>query len=279
MLLVPICLAQGMAHAADNGSSPDKSVFNLFNPVPKSLMRELSPDRPDETESPYTVDAGHFQIEMDFANFTYNRAGGQTTRAWNIAPVNLKAGLLNNVDLQFVLDDYLLVHTENRATGAVTHSGFGDFTTRLKINLWGNDGGQTAFGLLPYVKFPTASDNLGNNSVEGGIIFPFAVKLPAEFELGTETSFGIFRDENDNRDHEEFILSATIDHSIIGKLSGYVEFFSNFSTERHSGWIGTLDLGVEYLLTENVQLDCGCNVGLTPAADSAHAFSGITIRF
>jgi hypothetical protein len=242
-------------------------------------MRELEPDRPDETETPHTVDAGHFQLEMDFANFTYNKTDRETTRAWNIAPVNLKAGLLNNVDLQFILDDYLRVRSENRVAGATTQSGFGDFTTRLKINLWGNDGGPTAFGLLPYAKFPTSTDHLGNNAVEGGVIFPFAVKLPADFELGAETAAGIFRNDHDDGHHEEFIASMTVDHAIIGKLSGYVEFFANATTERHSGWIGTVDLGLEYLLTENIQLDCGCNVGVTPAADTALAFSGVTIRF
>ena len=277
--VIPLCFAHGIVHAADTGELADKSAYNLFNPVPVNLMRELAPDRPDETETPHTVDAGHYQLEMDFANFTYNHGARETTRAWNIAPINVKVGLLNNVDLQFVLDDYLHVCTENRGVGATTQSGFGDFTTRLKINLWGNDEGQTAFGLLPYVKFPTSTDRLGNDAVEGGIIFPFAVKLPADFELGAETAAGFFRDGSDNRYHEEFILSATVDHSIVGKLSGYLEFFSHLTTERHSGWIGTVDVGLEYLLTENVQLDCGCNIGVTSAADTAHAFSGVTIRF
>ena len=42
-----------------NSVPPDKSSYNLFNPVPENLMRDLSPDRPDVTESPFTVDAGH----------------------------------------------------------------------------------------------------------------------------------------------------------------------------------------------------------------------------
>jgi hypothetical protein len=33
------------------------------------------------------------------------------------------------------------------------------------------------------------------------------------------------------------------------------------------------------LVTENVQLDCGCNVGVTTAADDVNAFTGITVRF
>lgn len=276
---VPTLLLAGLdTHAATDEPSPDKSGFNLFNPVPSPLLRELAPDRPDETESPYTVDAGHYQVEMDFANFTYNRTDGETTRAWNVAPVNLKAGLLNNVDIQFVLDNYLHVTTDSRATGTTTRSGFGDFTTRLKINLWGNDGGQTAFALLPYIKFPVNTDHLGNNGLEGGIILPFATKLPGDFGLGAETGAGFFRSRN-NDYHEEFVASVTVDHAIVGELSGYVELFGNATTEHHAGWIGTVDFGIEYRVTENIQLDCGCNVGISPAADTAHAFSGITLRF
>ena len=247
-----------------NSVPPDKNSYNLFSPVPEALLRELSPDRPDKTESPYTVDAGHFQLEMDFANYTCNQSDGTTTKSWNVAPFNLKAGLLNNVDVQFVFDNYLRVRTEDRLAGTTTiQSGVGDFTTRLKINLWGDDGGKTAFALLPYVKFPTSMDNLGNNAVEGGVIFPLAVKLPGDFDLGLETAVGFLRDDGDSNYHAEFINSITCDRAIIGKLSGYLEFFSNISAERHAGRVGTVDTGLEYLVTKNIQLDCGCYFGVT----------------
>jgi len=265
--------------SAGSTNAPDKKSYDLFNPTPPALMRELSPDRPDKTESPYTVDAGHYQLEMDFANFTYDHTDGTTTRAWNVAPFNLKAGLLNNVDLQFVFDNYRYVRTSNRTSGATTQSGVGDFSTRLKLNLWGNDGGQTAFALLPYVKFPTSSDNLGNDAIEGGILFPLAVKLPADFDLGLETGVGFLRNGRDHNYHEDFINSITVDHAIIGRLSGYLEFFSDISTERHSAWVGTMDVGLEFLVTENLQLDCGCNLGVTRTADNANLFTGITLRF
>ena len=243
-------------------------------------MRELSPDRPDKTESPYTVDAGHYQLEMDFANYTGNDSGGATTRAWNIAPFNVKAGLLNNVDLQFVFDNYLNVRAKDDATGAsATRSGVGDFSTRLKMNLWGDDGGQTAFALLPFVTFPTATGNLGDGGVEGGVIFPLAVKLPDGFDLGLETAVGCLRDEDDSNHHADFINSITLDHAVFGQLSGYLEFFSDVSTERHAGWVGTVDTGLEFLVTKNMQLDCGCNFGVTQAADNYNPFAGITVRF
>ena len=259
---------------------PDKSGYNLFDPTPLEMMRELSPDRPDKTESPYTVDAGHVQLEMDFANYTQDDSDGVHTRAWNVAPLNLKVGLLNNVDLQFVYDSYLHVRTnDGPAHTTTTQSGAGDFTTRLKINLWGNDGGQTAFGLLPFVKFPTSTDHLGNNAVEGGLILPLAVKLPAGWDMGLETAGGVFRNNADSDYHADIIDSVTFDHAVVGRLSGYIEFFSDVSTERGSGWVGTVDVGLEYATTENVQLDCGCNIGITRAADDVNAFAGITVRF
>jgi hypothetical protein len=241
-------------------------------------MRELQPDRPDETENPHTVDAGHFQLEMDFVNFTYNKSGSATANAWNIAPFNFKLGLLNNVDLQFEYDSYIHVHTRSHGF-ATTQSGFGDFTTRVKINLWGNDGGETAFALLPYVKFPTSTGHIGNGAVEGGIILPLSIELPAGFEFAMEASAGIFQNNSGHGRHAECIGSASLDHAIVGNLSGYVEFFADVSTESPSQWIGTADVGLEYLLTKDVQLDCGCNIGLTSAADTAHPFTGITIRF
>ena len=248
----------------------DKSGYNLFNPTPDDQLRELSPDRPDKTESPYTVDAGHWQLEMDFANFTSDGA----THTWNVAPVNLKVGILNNVDVQFVFDDYVNIHTPHR-----THSGLGDFTLRLKVNVWGDDGGQTAFALLPFMTLPTNSGGVGNDAVEGGIILPLAVKLPGDWDVGMETAVSGDQNSGSSRYHTEVENSITFGHAIAGKLSGYIEFYSSVSTENGAGWVGTVDFGVEYAATENVQFDTGCNLGVTGAADDVNVFSGVTARF
>ena len=52
-----------------NGAPPDKSGYNLFNPVPENLMRELSPDRPDRVaihggRRPLPVGNGFFQFYL-----------------------------------------------------------------------------------------------------------------------------------------------------------------------------------------------------------------------
>jgi hypothetical protein len=266
-----------LVQSGDGSEEPaDKSRYNLFSPTPVSLLRELTTDRPDKTESPYTVDAGHFQVEMDLLSYT--REGEVENFA--IAPTNLKVGLLNNMDLQVIVETYNIERTRDRdARAQETISGFGDLLVRLKMNFWGNDGGDTAFGVMPLVKFPTNQDELGNSAVEGGIIFPLAIGLPGDFGLGAMTEVDFVRNEKNSGYHEEFINSITVGHAIAGELSGYVEFFSAVSTERDAAWAGTFDFGFTYKPAPNVQLDAGLNIGLTRSADDLNPFIGISVRY
>ncbi|MBC8002885.1 MAG: transporter [Opitutaceae bacterium] len=276
-LLMPV----GFAWSAD---APDKSRFTLFNPTPRELMRELSTDRPDKTESPYTVDAGHFQIESDLVSYSrdkHNVARTDTTvESWSVASLNIKAGLLNQTDLQFVVPIWNQVTTKDRPSGTQTrNSGFGDVVLRLKQNLWGNDGGDSALAVMPFVKLPTNQDDLGNDAVEGGIIVPLALALPWGWSLGLMTEFDFNEDGSGGGRHAEFINTITVSHGIVGNLSGYVEFYSAVSTETGSDWIGTVDLGLTYALSDNVQLDAGINLGVTRSADDINPFIGVTWRF
>ena len=275
------CLAlAGVACA----NAADKSQYHLLNPTPRELMREFSTDRPDKTESPYTVDAGHVQIEMDVLNYSYDRYNGLPgdTRIEQvaIAPINFKIGLCNRADLQLVVESYNSIRVHNRSTGAVIENrGFGDVIPRLKVNLWGNDSGSTAFALMPWLKLPTNQDDLGNHSVEGGIIAPLAVALPYEFGLGLMPQVDFIRDDSGSGHHPEFVNSITLNHDLVGDLSGFVEFYSSVSTESDSDWVGTFDVGLTYLLTEDIQLDAGVFLGLTRAAEDVNPFFGVSWRF
>lgn len=262
----------------ENEPKPNKNAFHLFNPTPRELLRELSTDRPDKTESPFTVDAGHFQIEADLVSYARDREGGTQLDDWTAGGLNLKAGLLNWMDLQVILESYRDVRL--RETGATfCASGFGDTTVRLKMNLWGNDGGATAFALMPFVKMPTASSGLGNGAVEGGLILPLAVALPADWGMGVMLEIDFNEDEDGRGHHAAFIQTITFAHQIVGPLGGYVEFFSQLSDDVASDWIATVDFGVTYAINDDVQLDAGLNVGVTDAADDLNPFLGLTIRF
>lgn len=262
------------------GEPPEKNGYDLFDPTPVALLRDFSTDRPDKTESPFTVDAGHFQIEFDLLNFTYDRSELERLKMLAIAPINFKIGLLNNVDLQVVAQTYNIQWKHDReANDSTRMEGFGDLLLRCKVNLWGNDGGRTAFGVMPFIKLPTNQDDLGNRAVEGGIILPLAIQLPGEWDLGAMLEVDHSQDSQGSDYHQEIIESVTVGHALIGRLSGYMELFSSLSTERGADWIATLDFGVTYELRRNVQLDAGMNIGLTDAADDLNPFIGLSVRY
>jgi Putative MetA-pathway of phenol degradation len=266
-----------------NNVPPDKSIYNLFNPTPDKYMREISPDRPDKTDSPFTLDAGHFQLEMDYANFTYDEPNSQREdikyESYQIAPMNVKMGVLNNADVQLVLTPYQWQRTEDTLTGVVEKdSGFGDITTRVKVNVVGNDGGFFALGLIPFITFPTAQNHLGDGAYEGGVGIPYAFNVP-NWDVGLQTTVSC--DHNDVGDgyHTEIDNSISIGHAIIGNLEYHVEFFSGVSTERNSEWVGTFDTWFTYQVNENLIFDGGVYIGVTAAADSWHPWIGMTWRY
>jgi hypothetical protein len=266
-----------------NSVPPDKSGYNLFNPMPEKFMREISPDRPDKTDSPFTVDAGHYQLETDFANFTYDAPNSHRRdikyESYQIAPMNVKAGVLNNVDFQLVLSPYEWQRTEDTGTGAVVKdSGFGDITPRVKVNLTGNDVGFFALALIPYVKFPTAAHNLGNGAYEGGVGIPYAFNVP-NWDVGFQTTVSCDHDGAGDGYHAEINNSVSIGHALIGPLEYHVEFFSTVSTEKNSEWIGTVDTWFTYQVNENLIFDSGIYIGVTGAADDLHPWVGMTWRY
>ncbi|MDB6017497.1 MAG: hypothetical protein JWR19_1986 [Pedosphaera sp.] len=284
VIAATVCAAAFNANAQEtNGVPPDKSGYNLFNPTPEQYMRKLSADRPDKTDCPFTVDAGHFQLEMDYANLTYDAPtaahGNRKSERYQLAPMNVKVGVLNNVDFQLVLQPWQWQRIEDKSAGTIeNNSGFGDVTPRVKVNLMGNDGGFFALALIPFVKFPTTQNNLGNGAYEGGLGIPYAFDVP-HWDVGFETAVSVNHDALGSGYHAEIANSVSIGHAVIGNLEYHVEFFSSVSTEQNSDWVGTFDTFLTYPVNKNLVLDGGVYIGVTRAADDWHPWIGMTWRY
>lgn len=252
------------------GASADKTDYSPANPTPKALWRELSADRPDVTESPITVDAGVWQVEMSF--FDVTRQGADEAIA--LAPTNIKLGLRHNLDLQLVLGPYV----RDVAGGEGGTGGLGDTELRLKYNVWGNDGGETALGLMPFIKLPTATNDMGNGKVEGGLILPFACDLGPRTGLGMMLKADAVYDEEDESYDAEWTATSVIGVAAGDRVGFYFEGIATLPADGPS-MQGVLGLGATYTVSEDAMLDLGCNIGLTEDADDFNAFGGITLRF
>jgi len=269
------------ALAQSDTLAADKSGYHLFNPTPRSLMRPMSADRPDATESPITVDAGHMQIEMSFIDITHDDEDGVKVDAWTVFDTNVKIGLLNNVDIQFVFGAYNKEQTDPDGLSSETLDGFGDLQLRLKINLWGNDprdGHKTAFGIMPFIKIPTGTE-VSNDKVEGGFIVMLGWDVAETWGLGFQIEIDFVYDSTDDDYDAELLHTVVLGFDVVGSLGAYVEYVGVASSDTDSDYKAIFSGGLTYALTEDVVFDVGTQVGLSDDADDVGVFTGVTLRY
>ena len=286
MKIIPLAataflLAPGHVRAGSPAeTAPDKSGYSLFHPVPDSLLGDMDTDRPDKTNSPHTLDAGHLQLESGLFAYTRTTDAGVRSEKFTWADTTLRVGLLPWAELQLEVP----VYETNRDTVLATHdtqrtSGTGDLTAILKANLWGNWSGDSAGGIEFWVKAPTASQEIGNRKVEGGALFLWDIKLPHDFDLGFNNGVGISLNDDNHGYHADIINSVSVSHTIACPLTGYLEFYSSVPTHGGGDWVGTVDVGLLLMIGKNVQLDTGINMGVTSGADDWQPFVGLSCRF
>ncbi len=247
--------------------SNDQGQYHLFNPTPREAMRELSPDRPDVTESALTVDAGHYAFEISVFDFRRNNGD----EAYTYMATNFKIGLTNNTDIQFVFDSY---SREDLDAGGAAE-GFSDMQVRLKYNVWGNDSGDSALALFPYVKIPTNTE-LSNGEWEGGLIIPFSTQLSDRVRLGLMAELDVVYDDATQGHDLEFLHTAVLGFDLTDRIGNYLEYIGVVS---EGDYRASLAGGVTYAVNDDLVLDVGAQFGLNDAAEDFGAFSGFTVRF
>jgi hypothetical protein len=276
------CLALALSMPALHALAQDRSQYTLFNPTPGDRMRDFSTDRPTKSNVPYTVDAGHFQYEGDIAIYSQDSTTTPDTNitAWIVGNPTLKLGLLHNLDAELSFAAYSTIQSVNRSTGTATAPrGFGDIVSRFKLNLFGNEGGGPAMAVMPYAKWPTAPQGVGNRLVEGGVTVPLALPLPLGFTTILMPGMDYQKNPNDNAYHVNVPALINVNRQIVEGVTAYAEIYANWSTHREVKDIYTLDLALAWSPVANFQLDLGINIGLVAAATPYQIYVGISQRF
>jgi hypothetical protein len=272
--------------ATSSAAAQEKSQYWLFNPTPDRLLRDFATDRPDTTESPFTVDAGRVQVETTLFGYARSRPeqDGSVTDTYEAGTTNVRIGLTSNTEMNLVWQPYGAVRTfPPPPAAAFWQSGVGGVDIRGKVNLWGNDTFEksgTALALLPFITLPTDRHNgISPEFIEGGLIVPYAIKLPDKFGLGLNGGVTWIRSDAQAGYHAEYLATASLSYEWSEKLGTYYEVAARFHTEDPRGDVVVLATGFTYKLNKNLQLDAGVNVGVTSAADRINPFVGLSRRF
>jgi Putative MetA-pathway of phenol degradation len=275
-------LAAVVASAGSAGAE-DRSQYTLLNPTPDRLLRELSTDRPDTTESPFTVDAGRIQLETTLFGYARSKDAGISTDSYELGTTNIRIGVTHNTEVDVIWQPYGVVRTrQSDPVSIFRDAGIGGLDFRIKYNLWGNDtfekAGATALALLPFISLPTDRHNgISPTYVEGGLIVPYAIKLTDKLGLGLNAGITANRDDGASGYHAEYLTSASVSYEWTDKFATYYEVAARFNTG--AGDAVVLGTGFTYQLNKNLQLDAGVNFGVTSAADRINPFVGLSTRF
>jgi hypothetical protein len=277
-------LGAGAARADDpSPPPPDKSGFTLFNPTPDADLRSLCTDRPTKSTAPCTVDAGHWQVESDLYNFTTQTTGGVTTTTQLFTNPTLKLGITNTLDFEVNIAPYdeVSIH-DSAARTMVTAWGVGDLFLKAKWSLVGDDGGNFAAALLPYVKVPTAGPVIGNGQVEGGVLAPMQFNLPANWQLAVVPEVDALANAVGSGHHANGSLDLALAYPLTKTVTvdGEIWGDANFDPTG-TVYQASFDLGASWIPAKmpTLQFDGGVNLGLNRATPGVQAYVGISHRF
>jgi len=260
-----------------SGQQASAARYSLLHAAPKEQMRDMETDRPDVTESPITVDAGHFQYETDLVRRIRERTEQEQISTILINQLNLKIGITNTADFHVGFQSYgRQVVKGSSSQIKETSTGYGDLTLRIKQNLLGNDRGDFALAVLPYLRMPTSKFDDGSR-LEGGLILPMQYKLPREWRLGFQLEVDRLKDQDQQAMHTEWLQSLTLSHSLFRNLGGMAETYYTYDFKAHQ-WSNYLNASLQMDVAKDVKIDAGVNYGIQSTAEK-HYFVGASCRF
>jgi hypothetical protein len=259
--ITALCLASAANCCAGISDSPE---------IEPSWTPAMFTDRPDTTESPFTVLPNYWQFELETVSVTQD--GDQQFEDWG--SVNIKYGLSKHADIQLVTPAW---HSGDDTNG------WSDLELRFKWNLTGdgdysssNPRSPIAVALMPYIKFPTASHDIGNGDFECGLIIPFVFAIH-DSPVGCMVQADLIRNEDDTGYTGSFTLSAAYGLDLTDKVSAFIEGAAVLPIEGDAETY--LNGGFVFEVNQNWNFDIGVNIGLNDEADDLRIFTGMSRRF
>jgi hypothetical protein len=187
----------------------------------------------------------------------------------------VKFGLTERLHIEFDLTPFVRVRE-----GSERRSGFGDSGLALKYRVT-RDVAPVQVALYPFVKLPTARHAIGNGKVEGGIAL-LADSTFGQSSIGWDVApeLDLVADGDGSGYHLAVANAASVGVplssrlTISGELWGAWDFDPAGTVRQYS-----VDAAAALLLSNDVQLDAGLNVGLNRNTPGVELYSGIAFRF
>ena len=210
---------------------------------------QIVTDRPDQTESSSTIDAGALQIESGI--LVAYEGGGAYTRADRqiLLPTTLlRFGITEKVELR------LLSQLESQRIFDRNFDGISDLEIGTKIQLVQDESKRAEMAFLSHLVLPTGTYDLSGGTF--GIINKFSASYSFKnFGLGYNAGFNYLGEGID------LTYSLALGTSLNDKISVYAEPYGQLT--EFEEFVLNFDAGFTYLSNENLQFDFSFGTGIS----------------
>jgi hypothetical protein len=236
-------------------------------------------DRPGKATSTCTVPEGHWQIETGIADWSLQKSAGERDTSLAIGETTIKYGLTDSADIEVDVIPWQRV-TSRAGSLHDSASGVGDINILYKQQLTGS-GSPVQLTAMPFIKVPTAKHSLGNGKWEGGVLVPIGYAVPkSPLSIGLTPEIDWVADADGHGHHAAMAQVVTLGWQANPKLNLSAELWGQWDwdpagTTRQA----SADGSIAYLLSNDVQLDAGANLGLNKNTPDVELYTGVSVRF
>ncbi|SHG33221.1 transporter [Flavobacterium defluvii] len=237
-------------------------IFITFLLSSTANAQQIQTDRPNETESPFTVPAKHLQIE---SGFHYEKQNGHQTIESPQAV--LRYGIFKNAELRF--ETAFQFTKEN----GQSQMGIQPSAAGFKYHVLDHKGGIPDLALLGRVFIPWMADKAFQEDK-----YSPELRLLAQHEVSSKAHIGYNAGVQwlPNNLQPEYIYTFSADHAITKKIKLVVETYGTVVSHHHAE--NMTDAALLFILSSDVQLDITAGTGLMHADSQKFAAAGLSIK-
>ena len=211
-------------------------------------LTTIQADRPDQTETPFTVPKNYFQMEFGFLM----EQNEDDIQSFTHPSILSKIGLTDNFELGIITEIATLKYNLE------TFSGLNPITFRFKENICQEKGLLPTTSFIGYLTVPYfASENFKATYFAPAFRFTMQHTLTSKLSL----SYNIGAEWDGETAEPIFIYTFSTGYSINENTSIYTELYGFAPQKSKSDH--RFDSGITYLLNPNLLFDVSGGVGLT----------------
>ena len=227
------------------------------------IILPIQTDRPDQTETPFTVPKNYFQMEIGCL-LEQNK---DDTKSITVPTILTKFGLSDQFEVGIITE----VATETINTETVT--GLSPITFRIKETIAQEKGFRPTTSFIGYFTVPDFASEKFKTTYYAPA-FKFAMQHTLTDKISLSYNLGAAWDGETAEPTFNYTLSTG--YSISEELGAYIEIYGFIPQKSISEHL--FDCGLTYLLSSNILLDVSGGVGLTSKALKYFAGLGCSFR-